>query len=98
MSDLISSSALLAELARNSIVKIIVIGEKSVWDIVKDQPTIEAVPVVRGKWEIVPGVMTPGGDPLLQCPICRSKESHHMGGIEFPEDWDYCPKCGAKLE
>ena len=60
-------------------------------------PTIEAAPVRRGEWEVVTGVMTPGGDPLLRCPFCKSKESHHMGGIEFPQDWDYCPKCGADM-
>lgn len=52
MSDLISRSALMEELARNSIVKIVVVGEKTVWDIVKDQPTIEAVEVAKGHWVI----------------------------------------------
>ena len=50
-----------------------------------------------GEWEVVHGVMTPGGDPLLRCPFCRSNERHHMGGIEFPQHWDFCPKCGADM-
>jgi tRNA(Ile2) C34 agmatinyltransferase TiaS len=62
MSDLISRSALMEELARNSIVKIVVVGEKTVWDIVKDQPTIEAVEVVHGE------IVFKNGVP--HCSIC----------------------------
>lgn len=58
---------------------------------------LKSTPVLRGEWEVVHGVLTPGGDPLLRCPFCKSKESHHMGGIEFPQDWNYCPKCGTKF-
>lgn len=61
------------------------------------KPTVEAKPVVHGEWEVVHGVMTPGGDPLLRCPFCRSEESHHMGGIEFPQHWSFCPNCGADM-
>lgn len=45
MSDLISKSALIKALSRNSIVEKVYIGEKSVLDVVKEQPTIEAVPI-----------------------------------------------------
>ena len=55
-------------------------------------------PVVNGKWEIIKGVLTPGGDPVYVCPFCHSEESEHLGGIENPRRWYYCPVCGASLE
>lgn len=50
-----------------------------------------------GEWETVIGVMTPGGDPWLRCPFCKAKNSEHLGGIEMPKKWRYCPNCGKKL-
>lgn len=50
------------------------------------------------KWEVVKGVLTPGGDPYLICPVCHDEASGHMGGIENPKHWNYCPVCGAELE
>lgn len=89
MSDLISRSALLAELARNSIVKIFVIGEKSVWDIVKDQPTIEAVPVVHGEW-ILHRI---GAGHMWECSVC-----HKRPDIYITNNTNFCPNCGAKMK
>ena len=51
----------------------------------------------EGKWEIVHGVLTPGGDPLYICPFCHSNDSMHINGIESPYELDTCPRCGAKL-
>lgn len=50
------------------------------------------------KWEIVKGVITPGGDPLYVCPICRSRYSEHINGVESHCHWNYCPVCGIRLE
>ena len=65
---------------------------------VDTMPTVDAVEVVHGKWEVVHGVMTPGGDPLLRCSICKSRESEHLCGIECRTVWSYCPNCGAKMD
>ena len=54
--------------------------------------------VKYGQWENVLGVLTPGGDPLYRCPFCKSRESEHLNGIECRTVFNYCPKCGAKLE
>ena len=54
--------------------------------------------VKHGRWEVVHGVLTPGGDPLLRCNICRARESEHLCGIEFRTIWNYCPNCGAKMD
>ena len=61
-------------------------------------PTVDAVEVVHGRWEVVKGVFTPGGDPLLRCPICKSRESEHICGVECFHVWNYCPNCGAKMD
>ena len=52
----------------------------------------------HGRWEVVKGVFTPGGDPLLRCPFCKAKESEHLCGVESRVDWNYCPNCGAKMD
>ena len=52
----------------------------------------------HGEWEIVSGVLTPGGDPLKRCPFCKSRESEHLDGVEFSCHWNYCPNCGAELK
>ena len=52
----------------------------------------------KGEWEVLKGhYFTGGGDPVLICPFCHSEESKHMGGIEFPVIWNFCPNCGADM-
>lgn len=72
-------------------------GVESVMEYVETLTAVEVEPVVQGEWEVVHGVLTPGGDPLLRCPRCRSRESEHLCGVECSIEWDFCPKCGAKL-
>ena len=52
----------------------------------QDMPTIDAVPVVRGEWEVAIGY-----DPnkKVQCQNC-----YKMAYEPTP----YCPKCGALME
>lgn len=52
--------------------------------------------VTRSKWKKRVGVVTPGGDPAYECPCCGG--GRHLNGIEFREEWDYCPDCGQRLE
>lgn len=55
--------------------------------------------VVHAQWEVVRGVLTPGGDPLLRCSHCRSRGSEHLGGIECNRaHWNCCPICGARMD
>ena len=61
-------------------------------------PAADVVPVVHGRWEVVHGVLTPGGDPLLRCPICKARESEHLCGVECRAVWNYCPNCGAHMK
>lgn len=61
-------------------------------------PPTDVSPVRHGRWEVVKGVFTPGGDPLLRCHLCKAKESEHLCGVESRVDWNYCPNCGAKMD
>ncbi len=75
------------------------INARAVRDAVMGVVAVEAEPVKHARWEVVRGVLTPGGDPLLRCPRCRSRESEHLGGIECNRaHWNYCPHCGAHMD
>ena len=71
----------------------------SYYSMVQNAPAVEAEPIVHARWEVVRGVLTPGGDPLLRCPRCKSRESEHLGGIECNRThWICCPICGAHMD
>ena len=58
------------------------------------QPTIDAVPVVRGEWiEAKSGVMSVWPEGQVMCSVC---------GQRMPSQWKkmppYCYGCGAKME
>lgn len=60
-------------------------SERDVVDMLESRPTIDAVPVVRGEWEVAIGY-----DPnkKVQCQNC-----YKMAYEPTP----YCPNCGAKM-
>lgn len=66
--------------------------------VITKQPAEDVATVRHGKWAVMHGVMTPGSDPLLYCPYCNSRDSEHMGGIEMPKNWNWCPVCGVKMD
>lgn len=57
--------------------------------IVYQQPLIDAVPVVHGRWIEVRG--------RYICSECKSRASLHSGGIGQNLS-HYCPNCGAKMD
>ena len=89
MSDLISRSALLEALKEEQNDGAIGMDFYAFDDIVKEQPTIEAVPVVHGEWEVNgvnPHNMTIGN---WRCTACD--------GISL-KDSNFCPYCGAMMK
>jgi hypothetical protein len=56
--------------------------------ILKDAPTIDAVPVVHGRWK--------SGGILNECQVCGEIYSLNGGNVWKP--WNYCPNCGAKMD
>lgn len=84
MGDLISRSALINVLNRNSIFqKITNVEGKNTIEIINEQPTIEAVPVVHGEWE-----KNAENDIIVYCNQCYMPQD-----IPTP----YCHHCGADM-
>lgn len=55
---------------------------------VASAPTIDAVPVVHGRW--VDPCINKYGHPCHHCSACRFKASQ--------KDRNFCPNCGAKMD
>ena len=70
------------------------IGYDDLMDIVYDAPTIDALPVKRGKWVVT--YRTKETDFLqgkdLKCPFCGFEAS------VLDMSFNYCPNCGAKMD
>ena len=68
-------------------------GVKDSLEAIEKQPTIEAVPIVRGKWEEPQpsGVKTWDKHVYAQCSVCGHKS--YLGWCD-----NYCRFCGAKME
>ena len=63
---------------------------------IKNQPTIDAIPARRGKWEMI----TPNA---ARCSVCKSIESTNgldktMKGHIFRAVKKFCPNCGARMD
>ena len=71
-------------------------------EMIEGQETVEERK--KGKWIVVHGYCTPGGDPVWACSECGKGE--HVYGIEYPTyshnvsdgQWVSCPNCGAEME
>lgn len=64
---------------------------KRVEAVLFEMPTIDAVPVVHGKW------LALHEDNRLMCSRCKWKE-HVPTAMGEPTIWEYCPSCGAKMD
>ena len=91
--DLISRSELLLEMAAGCVpldVKGIsgVTGDEStIYDYIKNAPSVDAVPVVHGRWELY-GADKRGRGGVFLCTACSRCR---------PTKSEYCPNCGAKM-
>lgn len=57
-------------------------------------PTIEAVPVVHGRWIFKNDGAY--GQRRAYCSVCGKRSG--IGGIESNQRKPFCPNCGAKME
>ena len=57
---------------------------------VEIQPTVDAVPVVHGRW------ISDEGDVLFHCSECETQISTSWDYDDL--QWNYCPSCGAKMD
>lgn len=78
-------------------------------DLLDEQPTIEAVPVVHGEWEWFEEWMPSTTENLRECEDCGWRCSQCKTPLEDMVGgyWDnpdeqpkiiFCPNCGAKME
>lgn len=64
-------------------------------ELINDVPTIDAAPVVHGRWRIKRGnYITGGGNPLWECSRC----GHVCGASLLPPKYHFCPNCGARMD
>ena len=60
-----------------------------IYMLIDNSPTIDAVPVVRGKWEF--------GMIAWHCTNCKWAQPHDFNTVSN-DTLKYCPNCGAKME
>lgn len=68
---------------------------------ISEAPTIDAVPVVHGRWDEVDWVeMESGGHELIRTPnaALRCSNCHNCFKKELLWKNSYCPNCGAKMD
>ena len=65
--------------------------------LILNAPTVDAVPVVHGRWIKMTGMLPPEYHGHYECSECQ----WHMNGIRNSwtreEELRYCPNCGAKM-
>ena len=65
----------------------------------EEQPTIEAAPVVHGRWD---KCWQEKSKHYFQCSNCQTAYMDGVSGAIAPEygsrAWRYCPNCGAKMD
>lgn len=67
--------------------------EETVESVLNETPTVDAVPVVHGRWKKDKNVqvMTPGGQKYHNsCSVC--------GWLTRLHNLNYCPNCGAVMD
>lgn len=62
---------------------------------IEDAPTIDAVPVVHGKWINISDEDWAGGGKT-EC--CNCNYGYAWGAYFEVEDFKYCPHCGARMD
>lgn len=102
--DLISRSVLIDELMAGCMPLDLpglsgVTGDKlTIRNYIDNMPSVDAKPVVRGRWIKMTGMMPPEYHGHYECSEC----GWHMKGLRNSwtreEELSYCPNCGAKME
>lgn len=72
--------------------------EQDIYNAIEEAPTIEAKPVVHGRWEL-----EYGNYGKMRCSVCKKealieKTIIDVGVITDYVDSNYCPNCGAKMD
>ena len=62
---------------------------------IDNMPTVDAVPVVYGRWDDSGRYTFPSGSTAVRCTNCGcalTESEYHLN------NWNYCPVCGAKMD
>lgn len=73
-------------------------GVQACLDVLLEQPTVDAVPVMRGRWEKDPDMRRMDGHIYdYRCSTCHSPANKgcYNNNDRFT---NYCPNCGAKMD
>lgn len=65
-------------------------------EIIDKQPTVDAVPVVRGEWETVPNKVVEHGEVETRGIAERCSNCFHASP-DFKKHMNFCPNCGADM-
>ena len=66
-------------------------GHNAIYDDMRDIPSVDAVPVVHGRWVF-------GGNNIIECSQCEMcyPSTRRYKQAFFP--MNYCPNCGARMD
>ena len=81
MSDLIDRDALLQDMTHRGGLGI---GDWHIFDVINEQPSIDAQPVKHGEWQ----KRIKNGYGAFRCSEC---------GLHFDYKFKFCPNCGADM-
>ena len=65
---------------------------RNIRHVIDDAPTVDAVPVVQGRWEMRPTGMATDTGPEYKayCTVCNKPNKQYQP--------PFCPHCGAKMD
>ena len=92
MSRYIDADALMLRVNCHGTNKYGVLHDVDIRAFIDEQPTVDAVPVVHGHWEIVPNDENTDDYYKMRCSVC----GEILWSIQSEEL--YCCKCGAKMD
>lgn len=73
-----------------------IIEANTVLESIDQTPTVDAVPVVHGRWKRSEDDYC--GVNIIKCSICRKEWCFECGDDVFDLNYHYCPNCGAKMD
>lgn len=71
---------------------------KIITDLVNGIPTVDATPVVHGRWVKMTGMMPPEYHGHYECSECQWHVKGLRNSWTREEEMNYCPNCGAKMD
>lgn len=66
-----------------------IMSVKNVYEFIEEAPTVDAVPVVHGKWLL----RHEGHGHYWECSVCHTNPC-----IYVTNNTNYCPNCGARMD